>query len=142
MHPPANTQKTFEASIMIAPDGEIAPFVDHVVIDGAVELWLVQVEKAMKRGISKLLSLAIQGFKGKKEKWVKDTLGQLLITTGSIMWTADCQKALNAIAAGSKAALKQQKKKQVSYLNKLTGIIRGSLSKIAVISLFNPYISL
>eukprot|EP01036_Dinobryon_divergens_P038789 gene38789-50981_t len=130
MIPPSNTQRTYEASIMIAPDGEVAPFVEHVVIDGAVELWLMQVEKAMKRGISKLLSVAVHGFKGKKEKWVKDTIGQLLITTGSIMWTSDCVKALNAIAAGSKSALRQQKKKQVSYLNKLTGVIRGPLSKI------------
>ena len=40
--------------------------------------------------------------KGKKEKWVKDTIGQLLITTGSIAWTTDCTKALNAISAGTK----------------------------------------
>lgn len=46
------------------------------------------------------------------------------------MWTSDCSKALIAIAAGTKGALKQQKKKQVSYLNKLTAIIRGQLSKV------------
>jgi len=46
------------------------------------------------------------------------------------MWTSDCTKALMAIAAGTKGALKQQKKKQVSYLNKLTAIIRGQLSKV------------
>jgi dynein heavy chain len=61
---------------------------------------------------------------------VKDTIGQLLITTGSIMWTTDCSRALLAIAGGAKGALRQQKKKQVSYLNKLTGIIRGPLSKV------------
>jgi hypothetical protein len=42
--------------------------------------------------------VSIQGFKGKKEKWVRDTIGQLLITTGSIAWTTDCTKALIAIA--------------------------------------------
>jgi hypothetical protein len=47
---------------------------------------------------------------------VKDTIGQLLITTGSIVWTSDCEKALRSIATGSKGAMKQQKKKQVSYL--------------------------
>eukprot|EP01042_Synura_sphagnicola_P000546 gene546-588_t len=130
MIPPGNVSRTFEASVMISPDGETAPFVDHVVIDGAVELWLLQIEKAMRRGISKLLNLAIQGYKGKKEKWVKDTIGQLLITTGSIMWTTDCIRALNSISGGSKNALRVQKKKQVSYLNKLTAIIRGQLSKI------------
>ena len=98
MHPPGIANKTFEASQMNSPDGEVAPFADNVVIDGAVELWLVQVEKAMRRAISKLLNLSIQGYKGKKEKWVKDTIGQLLITTGSIVWTTDCSRALMAIA--------------------------------------------
>jgi dynein heavy chain len=116
---------------MNSPDGESAPFVDNVVIDGPVELWLVLVEKAMRRGISKLLNLSLQSFKGnKKEKWVKDTIGQLLITTGSLVWTTDCTKALVAISNGTKGALKQQKKKQVSYLNKLTAVIRGPLSKV------------
>ena len=100
MHPPGTANKTFEASQMNSPDGEVAPFADNVVIDGAVELWLVQVEKAMRRAISKLLNLSIQGYKGKKEKWVKDTIGQLLITTGSIVWTTDCSRALMAIAGG------------------------------------------
>ena len=130
MTPPCISQRTYEASIMYSPDGEFAPFADSVVIDGAVELWLVQVEKAMRRGISKLLNISIQAYKGKKEKWVRDTIGQLLITTGSIMWTIDCSRALLAIAGGSKGALRQQKKKQVSYLNKLTGIIRSPLSKV------------
>ena len=46
------------------------------------------------------------------------------------MWTTDCTRALTQITAGSKGALKAQKKKQVSYLNKLTGIIRGHLSNV------------
>ena len=46
------------------------------------------------------------------------------------MWTLDCSKALMAIAAGSKSALRQQKKKQVSYLNKLTTMIRSPLSSV------------
>lgn len=120
----------YEAIQMNSHDGETAAFVENILIDGAVELWLVHVEKAMKRGIAKLLSQSILSFKGKKEKWVKDTIGQLLITTGAIMWTSDCNRALINIAAGSKAALRQQKKKQVSYLNKLTAMIRTALSKI------------
>jgi dynein heavy chain len=130
MNPPGGNVKTFEATMMNSPDGEVAPFADNVPIDGAVEVWLVLVEKAMRRAIAKLLGACIIAFKGKKEKWVKDCIGQLLITTGSIMWTADCNRALMAISGGSKGALKQQKKKQVSYLNKLTGIIRGPLNKV------------
>ena len=130
MNPPTGGQRTFEATLMNSPDGESAPFADNVIIDGAVEFWLLQLERAMRRGINKLLMQSIQGFKQKKEVWVKNTIGQLLITTGSIMWTTDCTKALLAVAGGAKGALKQQKKKQVSYLNKLTAIIRGPLSNV------------
>jgi dynein heavy chain, axonemal len=69
----------------------------------------------MVRAIGKLLQIAISGYRGKKEKWVKETIGQLLITTGSVVWTIDCTKALNAIQSGSKGALKQTKKKQGNY---------------------------
>jgi dynein heavy chain len=129
--PPAGGQRTYEANQMTSPDGETCNFVSNLVVDGAVELWLLQLEITMKRAISKLLMQAVQGFKhGKKEDWVKKTAGQLLITTGSIMWTNECTKALNAISTGSKGALKQQKKKQVSYLKKLTEVIRGPLTKV------------
>ena len=128
--PPGPTNKTYEATSMVAPDTEVAPFADNVVIDGAVELWLVEVTKAMVRGMNKLLMDSIKSFRGKKEKWINDVAGQLLITTGSIVWTIDCVKALNSIQGGSKGAMKQTKKKQVSYLNKLTGIIRGQLTKV------------
>lgn len=54
-------------------------------------------------------------YRGKKDKWVKEFQGQLLISTGAIQWTTDCSKALNAIAGGNKTALKALKKKQVSW---------------------------
>jgi len=131
LNPPGGSSRIFEAVLMNSPDGESAPFVDLVPIDGPVELWLVLVEKSMKRAISKLLLQAIPSFKsGKKEDWVKKTIGQLIITTGSIMWTTDCTRALVAIANGSKGALKAQKKKQVSYLSKLTAMVRGPLTPV------------
>lgn len=54
-------------------------------------------------------------YRGKKDKWVKEYQGQLLISTGAVQWTTDCSKALNAISGGNKTALKALKKKQVRY---------------------------
>ena len=31
----------------------------------------------------------------KKEKWVKDNQGQLIITAGQMIWTLECEKALS-----------------------------------------------
>jgi dynein heavy chain len=31
----------------------------------------------------------------KKEKWVKDNQGQMIITAGQVVWTHECEKALS-----------------------------------------------
>ena len=111
--------------------GETCAFVSNIVLDGAVENWLVELEKAMINSMQKLLAGSIQAFRGKnKEKWITDVQGQLLITTGAIQWTNDCSKALNNISGGQKNALRQLKKKQVGYLTRLTDMIRGQLPKL------------
>ena len=60
---------------------------------------------------------------------MKDNQGQLIITAGQIVWTAECEKALSG-PEGAKHALRHLKKKWVSYLDKLTAITRSNLSKI------------
>lgn len=111
--------------------GETATFVSNVVLDGAVEIWLVELEHAMKKSMQQLLAVSIQAHRGKdKEKWITDVQGQLLITTGSIQWTNDCSKALDSISNGKKNALKQLKKKQVAFLARLTDMIRGQLPRL------------
>lgn len=65
----------------------------------------------------------------KKEKWVKDNPGQMVITAGQIVWTAECEKAL-ADTEGARKALKLLKKKWINYLSKLTAVTRSKLSAI------------
>ena len=65
----------------------------------------------------------------KKDKWVKDNQGQLIITAGQVVWTAECEKAL-ADPDEAKTALRHLKKKWISYLNKLTAITCSKLTKI------------
>ncbi|CAM9519888.1 unnamed protein product [Discosporangium mesarthrocarpum] len=122
--------KTWEASGLTSPDGENVELASNLIIDGAVELWLVALELAMQVALQKLLAASLQAYKGKKEKWVKEYQGQLLISTGAIQWTTDCSKALNSLSSGNKSALKALKKKQVGYLNKMSDMVRGQLTKI------------
>mmetsp|Transcript_8855 Transcript_8855/g.26550 ORF Transcript_8855/g.26550 Transcript_8855/m.26550 type:complete len:1938 (-) Transcript_8855:1349-7162(-) len=111
--------------------GESAVFVSNVVLDGAVENWLVELEAAMMKSMQKLLTTSIQSHRGKnKEKWITEVQGQLLITTGSIQWTNDCSRSLSNISSGQKNALRQLKKKQVGYLTRLTDMIRGQLPQL------------
>lgn len=65
----------------------------------------------------------------KKEKWLKENPGQMVITAGQMVWTAECEKALSD-ADGARKALKLLKKKWISYLNKLTAVTCSKLSPI------------
>ncbi|KAE9255217.1 Dynein-1-beta heavy chain, flagellar inner arm I1 complex [Phytophthora fragariae] len=126
--PGARGNTTFEALGMNSPCGEQVMFASNVVVAGAVEGWLLRIEAAMVNTLEKIFAQCIVGYKGKKEKWIKDFPGQLLITCGQTAWTNECIKALNEVAKGEKKALKQLKKKWVSYLNKLADMVRGQLS--------------
>lgn len=59
----------------------------------------------------------------KKEKWLKEFPGQCVISAGQCIWTQDCEKALSD-PENAKKALRQLKKKWISYLNKLTAVTR------------------
>ena len=131
MHAPGTDgRKTYESTGIFAPDQEYLPFQPAVKTDGRPEDWLNKVEAAMYTATKKQLYRTLDESRNmKKEKWVKDFPGQCIISAGQIVWTVECEKAL-ADADGARAALRQLKKKWVSYLNKLTGLTRSRLSKI------------
>merc|ERR1712138_56928 len=78
--PGKQLNRNFEATGMRETStGETAAFVSNVVLDGAVENWLVELEHAMKKSMQQLLAVSIQAHRGKdKEKWITDVQGQLL----------------------------------------------------------------
>ncbi|GMH41208.1 hypothetical protein BSKO_09118 [Bryopsis sp. KO-2023] len=131
MHLPGTDGRLgFESTGVFSPDGEYLPFVAPVVTQGRPEEWLNSVEAAMFQTTKRHLYKVLEDSKStKKEKWVKDNQGQLIITAGQIVWTSECEKSLQD-ADQAKKALRQLKKKWISYLNKLTVITRSRLTKI------------
>ncbi|RHY32696.1 hypothetical protein DYB32_002341, partial [Aphanomyces invadans] len=130
LYPGTRNNLTFEAAGMNSPDGEQVLFNSNVVVAGAVEGWLLRVESAMIASLEKLFAACLVAYRGKKEKWIKEFPGQLLITCGQTAWTNECIKALNEVAKGEKKAMKTLKKKWISYLNKLADMVRGQLTSI------------
>ncbi|XP_014680873.1 PREDICTED: dynein heavy chain 2, axonemal-like [Priapulus caudatus] len=126
------TQK-FEASGMYSADGEFVDFVQPVLLEGAVEVWLCDVERTMRWTLKEQLKqtrLALKKNISKRDKWVKDWPGQLCITASQVQWTTDCTKALALTKErGDKKPLKSIKKKQVAMLDKFSEAIRGNLTK-------------
>lgn len=102
-----------EATHMNSSEGEKVEFKHVVKLEGVVEGWLCDVEAMMKVTLKDILRACRMDLKknlSKREKWVRDWPGQMLITASQIQWTADCEKALDR---GDKKGLKSLKKKQV-----------------------------
>ena len=123
-----NNQK-WEVSGMNAPDGENVKFVAHFLAAGPVEEWLIRVEEAMIRSMKRELKSSLELYRN-KTKWIEAVPGQMLISGGMIMFSNNVTAALNAIQKGTKNALRVQRKKQVSYLNKLAAFVRQDIDKI------------
>ncbi|KAI9224867.1 dynein heavy chain and region D6 of dynein motor-domain-containing protein [Blastocladiella britannica] len=124
-------RKHWEAIGMHSPDGEYVPFQIPVSLEGPVEGWLQEVESAMRVTLRNVLIGCLAAMKkSKRDKWLTDWPGQLLILSGQAGWTADCTKALTDAEKGDKHALKDLKKKQISMLKKLADLVRTNLSKV------------
>ncbi|XP_026578292.1 dynein heavy chain 2, axonemal [Pseudonaja textilis] len=127
------TQRS-EALGMYSLDGEYVDYTHSVLLEGPVEEWLCDVERAMRWTLREVLRncrLALKKMLTKRDKWVKEWPGQMVITASQIQWTTDVSKCLATCKErGDKKYLKAMKKKQVSMLNKYSEAIRGSLTKI------------
>ncbi|XP_048221841.1 dynein axonemal heavy chain 2 isoform X1 [Perognathus longimembris pacificus] len=123
-----------EAVGMFSGDGEYIDFLHSVLLEGPVENWLGDVERTMRITLRDLLRncrVALKKFLNKRDKWVKEWAGQVVIAASQIQWTADVTKCLmTAKERADKKILKVMKKKQVSILNKYSEAIRGNLTKI------------
>ena len=135
MIPPGKQgNKTMEAAGMDSPDGEKVSFNTNVIVQGAVELWLIEVEKHMIACLQKLLRETLKAYpknnRAQKERWIKEWPGQHLILAGKIMWTSSCTRACESVAKGNKKAIKKLKRKQVKYLAELSDFVRGKLTRV------------
>ncbi|KAM9836557.1 LOW QUALITY PROTEIN: dynein axonemal heavy chain 2 [Aulostomus maculatus] len=123
-----------DATGMFSADGEFVQLINPVQLDRPVEVWLCDVEKAMRVTLKDCLSdclVALKRTAGQRDKWIKDWPGQMLITASQIQWTTDVAKSLiSSKERAAKSSLKSVKKKQVSMLNCYSEIIRGDLSKV------------
>lgn len=68
---------------MYSPDGESLPFVQSVHTEGRPEEWLCRVETAMFLATKRTLAKVLDDSRvAKKDKWVRENQGQLIITAG------------------------------------------------------------
>ena len=115
---------------LFSAEGEHVRFLQPVQVEGDVELWLRGVETAIAECLQKLLYISITHInkvsskKSALENWVRSSLGQLLLLSGQIGWTAKVTAALNDLVKNRKA-LKKVKAEWHDYLNKLAKYVRS-----------------
>ena len=129
---PLTGRRRYESVSMISPDGETLQFESPVCTEGRPEEWLNDVEAAMYAATKTHLAKTVDQCRAKgtkKDKWVMNHPGQMLITAGCISWTMECERALRD-QENVKEALKRLRRKWVQYLNKLVEMTRMTLDSI------------
>jgi len=131
---PLSKSRSSQAIGMYSADGEYVHFMKPVVLDGQVEVWLGKVEQEMSSTLRILMGQCrIAHKKTKRDKWINDWAGQLVIAISQLSWTADTIKSINGGGkkekVSAKKVLNSMRKKQMSMLKKLTIAIRAVKNK-------------
>ncbi|KAJ1517722.1 Dynein heavy chain 7, axonemal [Coelomomyces lativittatus] len=117
---------------MCSAEGEqirLKEIIDPATAHGAVEKWLLQVEKVMQLSVLEEIDRAMKAYPNTmREKWVLQWPGQVVICVGQIFWTKEAQDAILLEGVHGLAVYKQTCTKQ---LEKIAELVRGELSPMA-----------
>ena len=126
----AGDGSSWEVVGLFSAEGEHVRFLAPVQVEGDVETWLQRVELAISECLQKHLYISITHInkvaskKSALEHWVRSSLGQLLILSSQIGWTAKVTAALNDLPKNRKS-LKKVKAEWHDYLSKLAKYVRS-----------------
>ena len=115
-------------------DGEQVKFSSSIAMHGEVEYWLQKIEKYIIEALQKYLWQAtkqvsnILDKKNSLDVWLRNTIGQLLITSSQIGWTSICEVSL-LNSKKARKAMKKLKRQWQSYIHKLVKYTATNLSK-------------
>ncbi|TPX53528.1 hypothetical protein SeMB42_g00716 [Synchytrium endobioticum] len=122
-----DSRRHFEITGMRTGDGEYLPLAEAIVIDSPVESWLADFTSKMQATLRNLIPGCVAASKNlKRDKWIRDWPGQVILSSALILWTSETAKALQDSSSGDKPALRELKKQQMSGLKKLAELARGS----------------
>ena len=134
---------------MYSEEGERVPFLDAIdpnkgIRRGNVELWMTDVEDAMKASVKDQMSRALAAYSDAgREQWLLEWPGQVVLAANQVLWTNGTEAALRAMsgtaaggntAGGSTAAagtpLQKHLAKVVAQQAALVRMVRGPLTEL------------
>jgi dynein heavy chain, axonemal len=100
---------------------------------GAVEKWLLQVEKVMQTSVHQQISNALKAYSEiPREKWIIEWPGQVVICVSQIFWT---KEVTEAIRNGGPSGLRDYKNMCTRQLENTVALVRGELTPMARMTL-------
>jgi dynein heavy chain len=100
---------------------------------GAVEKWLLQVEKVMQSSVHQQVTNAMKAYsETKREKWVLEWPGQVVLCVSQIYWT---QEVTQVIRKGGRKPLRSYKDLCTKQLEEVVELVRGDLTPMARMTL-------
>ncbi|CAK0838245.1 unnamed protein product [Prorocentrum cordatum] len=119
---------------IISKDGEQVPFVEDVVLEGAVENYLVKLEEHLRVQLREVLETArvtADNWEHEKSRefWLEDYCAQLALVATQIVWTEETVRAFEEMEGGSETAMKEYKKICDERIEKLIKRVQTPLSR-------------
>ena len=107
--------------------------VDPAAAKGAVEKWLLQVEKVMQSSVYTQIKEALEAYSvTPRSQWVLSWPGQVVICVGQIFWT---REVTETIKAEKKDGLTKYRDFCSRQLEEIVALVRGKLSPMARLTL-------
>jgi dynein heavy chain len=115
---------------MYSEDGEHLALEEPLVVVGSLEIWLSDVEVAMRSTLKSLLNaFIIHSKRPRADRSMNDWPFQILMLGNEVLFTSECEKALEEVAKGSRDSLYQLRKKIMNNLSKSIVASRGEVDE-------------
>jgi len=118
---------------MYSKEMEFVLFPTEFVITGAVENYMVDLEKKMQDTLKEIAWIAKEStdeweLENHREKWLDGYCAQLALLATQVIWTEATVRAFDDLESGSEMAMKEHYEKIVKQINKLIARVREPLS--------------
>ncbi|KAF4726241.1 hypothetical protein FOZ62_001950 [Perkinsus olseni] len=115
---------------IISKDKEYVPFYEDVVLEGAVETYLTNLESHIRCTLRDILDNARATAENwevdkPREIWLQDYCAQLALVTTQLVWTEETARAFDELEGGSETAMKDYKRVCDDRIEKLIKQVVG-----------------